>query len=158
MTGPAAYTSTVTARGPALVVAVTTTGFVAGLLIAVGVRSTPLVVALAVVAVAAVPASLHLATVRLGLGPGGVAVGSGVRGRTRWIPLADITEQTAQTIDWRAVYGVGPPTRRHTRLTVRAGPTLRLWLRSGEVLSISTDDAVGACLLLAAWRTETRTA
>jgi hypothetical protein len=105
--------------------------------------------ALAAVAVAAVLVGLRLGSVRLTVSPIGVSVGFGLRGRTRWIPAEQLTHAQATRLTWPQVYGLGlPQSWRLTRMTVKAGPTLRLWLHAGEQLWITTADASRAAALL----------
>jgi hypothetical protein len=101
-------------------------------------------------AVLCVIVSVHLATVRLTLSADGVGVGAGIRGHTRWISAAEIRAAEATELSWPAVFGAGLPwSWRSTRLTVRAGRTLALWLASGERVWISTTDPATAAAVLA---------
>jgi hypothetical protein len=152
-----AYTSTVVGYRPALLAAAMATGIAAGCLALVGRPETWLRIgSLVVIAAVSVVVTVRLATVRLAVSRLGLGVGSGLSGHTRWIPLDAVGAEQSVMLTWPQVYGIGlRPARRMTRLTVRAGPALRVDLRDGEQLWISTPGAPAAAALLARWRTAT---
>lgn len=144
-----AYTCTVVAWLPAGIAALVAIGVAAGVLLVTGVSAIAAAVAVAVVALCAVSVGLHLGSVRLAVSAIGVSVGSGLTGRSRWIPGDQITHVQVARLTWPQVYGFGLPlTWRLTRMSVRAGPALRLWLHSGEQLWVSAADARRAAELL----------
>lgn len=108
----------------------------------------PWLIAPAVLAVAATTA--HLAVVRLGAGGGRVVIGQGIWPLpARTIDTASLVEASAVDLSWPQAFGLGVRWHsRTTRLTVRAGPTLRLRTRDGEHLSISTSDPAAVLRLL----------
>lgn len=113
-----------------------------GALVATGIPARATTTALIIVAVIVVPFGVHLGSVRSATSAAGIAVGSGLRGRTRWIAREQIGDCRTVPISWPQVYGFGlPQAWRQTRMTVHAGPTLWLWLRSGEQVWISVTDA-----------------
>jgi hypothetical protein len=148
------YTSTVVARGPALLVILATLvllGWVTG-----SYRNPSITILTGVLAgVLVVAPALHLAAARLVITPTAIGLASGVRGRTRWIALDQVTEYRAEQPRWPQVYGLGlPQSWRLTRLLVRPGPALRLRLVDGEQVWISTRDTDTAVRLLDRYATE----
>jgi hypothetical protein len=84
----------------------------------------------------------HFGIVRLSVGNGLVVVGCGPWGRPgRRIFARSVVEAHTEWLGWPETFGLGVPfTRRATRLTVRAGPTLCLTLGNGEVIRVSCSD------------------
>lgn len=140
----AAYTSTV--RAPAqLALGVVVAAVGAWVLVALGLW--PLAV-LGVLLVAA--ATYYLSTVTVTVTPREITLAQG-RGerdpRSLW--TGEITEVSAEAFTWLQCFGIE---RGHhggdTRLAVRAGPTLRLTLRSEERVLVSVRDTAAAIALL----------
>lgn len=68
----------------------------------------------------------------------------------RSIRTSDIADARAEQLTWPQCFGIGLPEEgtRDTRLTVRAGPTLRLTLNDGEVVRMSVADPNAALAAL----------
>lgn len=128
MSPRAIYTSTVTSWPTAVGTAVATAGAAAAVLITATSLDVAGLTACAVgFALIALVAGVHLGTVRLTVTADRIGVGSGVQGRTRWLPVRSVELVEARRISWPMVFGFGLPRRdAATRLTVRAGATLRV--------------------------------
>ncbi len=151
MTRLTIYTSTVTSWRTAVGAALAAGALSAAILLIVGSTGAQFAVAFGPVVLLGLLVSVHLATVRLTVSADGVGIGSGIRGRTRWIPANEITAAGTTQLSWPAVFGAGLPVAwRSTRLTVRAGRALALRLASGERVWVSTPDPDAATALLGA--------
>ena len=116
-------------------------------------NSPVLVIPLLVVAAGALVNLLTAGSIRTAAGPNGVSVRFGVLGWPRGTyRIAQI--ERAEVVDlpvWSVVYGFWWTPRR-TSCTVRSGPTLRLTLHSGRIVTITVPDAHAAVAAIQAAR------
>ena len=130
-----AYTSTVMSVGSIAV------GMVMAIVLAVYLRwmGAPVIV-VAVSAASVVACAVYVSTVRLVVGADHLVLGSGPWAwPSRVVSYDDIVEVGTRDLSLSQVVGLGTGSPLHlTRLTVRAGPTLCVVLRSGEQVRVST--------------------
>lgn len=93
---------------------------------------------------------IYVATVRIAVGPKLIVLGQGPFGRPRWgIPLRDVADAQAVSLSRAQVFGLGVPFHwRTTRMTVRPGPTLVLYLTTGDYVRVSTPDPRAAVAII----------